>query len=78
MAASKKKGEITKIFRCPNCGKESLDYIFSDKKYECKECGYNENVTPFITTCPKCGNTITKYTWFDPSYCKKCNKSFVD
>jgi hypothetical protein len=66
------------MFKCNKCGKFTARYIYSEKKYECTECGYEEKVVPQIRYCGGCGLPFTYYCDIDPSYCKKCSHSFLD
>lgn len=55
-----------------------LYLIFSQKQFECTDCGYIEKVVPIKKRCIYCGNEYLEYTWFYPSGCSKCKRSFVD
>lgn len=63
--------------RCPNCNK-IMKYNQEQKKCLCKACGVKIAVRPNEETCDCCGQEYLKYTWFDPSGCEKCYRSFVD
>jgi hypothetical protein len=65
------------MFKCNNCGKYTARYIYSEKQYECTQCGNVEKVIPKIKKCV-CGHEFIYFTWFDPSGCGYCSRSFVD
>ena len=60
------------------CKHEDIKYDYNEKKYICQECGYEKKVEPKVSKCYRCGTVYTEYTWFDPSSCKHCKRSFVD
>lgn len=67
------------MFTCKKCGKETAQYNSVKKWFECsdKDCRHIEKTTFTIETC-SCGHQIVRYNWFDPGYCERCKKSFVD
>lgn len=62
-------------FICDKCG-ESREY--RNHSFVCTKCGYTTIVEPTETRCISCGKKYTEYTWFDPSGCQYCGKSFVE
>ena len=62
-------------FVCDKCG-QPRDY--KDHSFVCPKCGYKTTMEPVETKCFSCGKEYTKWTWFDPSSCQHCRKSFVD
>ena len=66
------------MFPCDNCEKPTSIYNYKDKKMVCSECGHEQDVKPYKTKCFSCGEPYLEYTWFDPSGCDKCNRSFID
>lgn len=63
--------------QCPKCEQETLLYDYKDHCYLC-ECGYEYEEKPHKRKCFSCGETYLEYTFFDPSGCNRCHKSFVD
>jgi hypothetical protein len=65
------------IIECEKCHQIEAEYNYKEHKYVCKKCGHEEEIKPRKCIC-SCGECYLKYTWFDPSGCSRCKKSFVD
>lgn len=65
-------------FKCVKCGYENTKYNYSEKHFECDACGFKRPILSKQQKCFSCDTTYTEYTWFDPSRCRVCHKSFVD
>ena len=65
------------IWACFNCEGDSV-YDYETKKFTCKYCGYEFQVTKKKDICPWCGDEYDSYTWFDPSSCLRCRRSFIE
>jgi predicted RNA-binding Zn-ribbon protein involved in translation (DUF1610 family) len=66
------------MFTCTRCNKNKTTYNPIGKFFDCPDCGYIEKATPINRKCFSCGKEYTEFTWFSPSSCPNCNKSFVD
>lgn len=66
------------LFVCTQCGERHARYNFAAKTFDCDACRTRQQVIPARRTCPRCGYEYKEYTWFDPSGCVRCHKSFVD
>lgn len=58
---------------CPGRAEWNVD----KQIYICPECGLEQMPKPVKRRC-FCGHEYTEITWFIPSGCPKCNRSFVD
>lgn len=67
------------MFKCAQCGKWTAEYDYDQKAFVCQDqqCGHKERVQGRKERCFKCRAEYTEYTWFDPSGCSHCRKSFV-
>lgn len=65
------------MFVCIKCKKKTLEYK-GRGVYKCTNCDYLEKIQGEKSSCVRCGETYYEYTWFDPSGCPRCHKSFVD
>lgn len=65
------------MFECQKCKKWDADYDYKTKEMVCNSCGHREKIIPTKNRC-HCGYTYLEYTWFDPSGCPKCRRSFVE
>ena len=65
------------MFKCPSCEKPTMIYKSLQQKMICP-CGYHEILKGKEKICRRCANSYIEYTWFDPSGCKNCGRSFVD
>lgn len=67
------------MYRCNACHSQAV-YDFEEHLFRCRDaaCGAEERVTPRIHRCTRCGHHYLEYTWFQPSGCEKCGKSFVE
>lgn len=63
---------------CRKCGQYTALYDGQHHQYVCTSCGHVEQTTPHEARCWNCGGTYTEWTWFDPSGCPHCYRSFVD
>lgn len=70
---------INIMFVCNKCGKETAQYNNVKKWFECnnEDCRHIEHTKFTIETC-SCGYQFVRHTFFDPSGCKQCKKSFVN
>ena len=66
------------MFECEKCHGAFMKYDYEKKQFECEECGYKHEVKPVTRYCCRCLNVYTEYTWFDPSGCPHCHRTFVD
>lgn len=66
------------MFQCNKCKKFESEWNISITSYICKDCGYVEKVEPKKRSCIYCGQMYNELTWFSPSGCSNCGKSFVD
>jgi hypothetical protein len=70
------------MFVCDKCGLESSNYDSKAHTFKCDEtkggCGHIGEIKPKTAYCFSCGKPYTQYTWFDPSGCPYCHRSFVD
>lgn len=66
------------MHKCSKCGEWEAEYNYKDKSFKCTACGHVEPVVSRIAHCPYCGKQYVEYTWYDPSSCKYCNRTFVD
>ena len=66
------------LFVCVQCGERHAVYNYSEKSFDCHGCRFRNKIVPALRTCPSCGFHYREYTWFDPSRCSNCHKSFVD
>lgn len=57
--------------------RENVNYDLKNEKITCDDCGTIYDEKPRTGSCFKCGAKYKKYTWYSPSGCRKCNKSFV-
>lgn len=64
---------------CNNCGHSDFmfPYNYEFKSLICPDCGHVMKVEPVKRRC-RCGHVYKEYTWFDPSGCSKCHRSFID
>jgi hypothetical protein len=67
------------MYRCHTCQGQAV-YDFDQHLFRCRNaaCGAEEPVTPRLRRCIRCGHPYTEYTWFQPSGCPNCGKTFVD
>lgn len=65
-------------FGCCECKGSYAYYNFKDKEMICTECHHIRPINGEEKRCSKCRNVYTEFTWFDPSSCPNCNRSFVD
>jgi hypothetical protein len=71
--------EITKCkYLCEKCGEFESIYDYDKKLFICNSCGHIVYVRWQLKKCWNCGQYYTYYTFFDPSGCHRCGKSFVD
>ncbi len=66
------------MFACEKCGGKAVTYDHMTHAYVCPDCGDVEALSMKYNTCPRCGALVAYYTWFDPSGCSQCGRSFVD
>ena len=66
------------MFKCPQCNQNTLRYDYKQHRFHCPECNHEELAKSKDRNCFRCGTLYKEYTWFDPSGCVACNKSFVD
>jgi DNA-directed RNA polymerase subunit RPC12/RpoP len=66
------------MFICDSCSQPEVTYDYQNKKYTCGHCGDEWIMSPVEKKCFNCGKTYTYYSWFDPSSCPHCSRSFVD
>ena len=64
-------------FRCVKCGEEA-EYDYADKLFRCTVCNFKNKTISRPQKCFSCGKPYTEHTWFDPSGCPHCHRSFVD
>ena len=57
--------------------RKNVSYDLENETITCKDCGTAYSQKPHIGYCPICGTEYKKYTWYIPSGCRECNKSFV-
>lgn len=65
--------------KCPECNSVNarFPYNYKEKGYQCPICEYIVKVLPIRRRC-RCGHEYDEYTWFDPSGCPSCKRSFVE
>lgn len=64
--------------KCPVCGNFRATYDSLTKTLHCGVCGLTKLLEPKKDKCCSCGAPYLAFTWFDPSGCRNCHKSFVD
>lgn len=65
------------VFTCvDNCF--GVVYDYGQKTWACDTHGEQGEAQPKPRLCFNCGEPYTRYAWFDPTYCRKCNWSFID
>jgi ribosomal protein S27E len=64
--------------KCPVCGNYNAQYDSSIKVLKCGVCKLTKTIEPKKANCCSCGKEYVEFTWFDPSGCRNCHKSFVD
>lgn len=68
------------MFLCDKCGLFTAKYDFIKKSFICtnENCKREVLISPQLTKCLECNKDFQYYTWFDPSRCPHCSKSFVE
>jgi primosomal protein N' len=66
------------LWKCPHC---NVDTHYDSGKHQevCEKCEWRgEPLTPHKERCFNCGVEYMEFSWFDPSGCNKCFRSFVE
>jgi len=66
------------MFECEKCHTYETEYDYKNHEMICKKCGHIEKIEPKQAVCCHCSQPHIQWTWFHPSGCDKCGKSFVD
>jgi hypothetical protein len=66
------------MYRCLECGELNSTYNYDKHAFVCSNCGNEEVMLPKQKHCISCGTQYIMYTFFDPSGCNCCHKSFVE
>jgi len=68
------------LYRCLKCHKFSAKYDYDNKCYICTnpECKFVEKLSKRKHQCESCWKEFEYWTWFDPSNCPHCYRSFIE